>query len=115
MRIFSYSLGVLFTAFAIVQLNDPDPLLWVLIYLVTAIIAFLFPHKKTNRWLLLVLGISFLTGAVLLFPPSLGAWLSAEEKSKSLGMTLPGIEEARESMGLLLCFLVMAFYWIKSR
>jgi hypothetical protein len=115
MRIFSYLLGVLFTVFALVQLNDPDPLIWVLVYMATAVIAFLFPHKKLNKWLLLAFAIAFLTGAILLFPPSMGAWLSAEEKSKSLGMTLPGIEEARESMGLILCFLTMIFYWTKAR
>ena len=98
-----------------VQLNDPDPALWVLVYLITAFVAFLFPHKKINKWLLLSLAIAFLAGAILLFPPSLGAWLSAEEKSKSLGMTLPGVEEARESMGLFLCFLTMVFYWAKNR
>ena len=115
MRIFSYILGVVFVLFAGVQLNDPDPTLWVLAYLVTAMIAFMFPHKKPNKWLLLILASAYLIGTILLFPPSLGSWISAEEQSKSLGMTLPGLEEARESMGLFLCFLVLVFYWIKSR
>ena len=115
MRIFSYILGIIFTLFALVQFNDPDPAIWVSIYVVAAIVAFQFPHKKPNKWLLLAIALAYLTGAVLLFPPSMGAWISAEEQSKSLGMTLPGIEEARESMGLFLCFLAMAFYWSKTK
>jgi len=115
MRIFSYLLGIIFTLFAIVQLNDPDPVIWVLVYIIAAIVAFLFPHKKPNKWLLLAIALAYLTGTILLFPASIGAWISAEDKSRSLGMTLPGIEEARESMGLFLCFLSMTFYYIKAR
>lgn len=115
MRILSYIIGVIFTLFAIVQFNDPDSALWVLAYLLPAVIAFVYPHKKPGKLILLILALAYLVGAVILFPPSLSSWLSAEEQSKSLGMTLPGIEEARESMGLFLCFLALGFYWVKSR
>jgi len=115
MRVFSYIIGLVFVSFALVQLNDPDPALWVLGYLVPAAVAFSYPHKKTNKTVLIILALVYLFGAILLFPSSLSAWISAEEQSKSLGMTLPGIEEARESMGLFLCFLVFGIYWIKSK
>jgi len=115
MRIFSYSVGVLFTLFAIVQFNDPDFLIWVGLYMIAAAQSFIFTHRKPNKWLLPILTITYLVGAIALFPPSIGDWISAEEEAQTLGMRLPGIEEARESMGLFMCFLAMAFFWFKAK
>jgi len=114
MRIFTYLLGILFVLFILVQLNDPDPVLWVIIYLVPAVISILLTHLKVNGYVLLMLSVFYLIAAIYLFPPSISDWINAEEKSQSLGMKLPGIEEARESMGLFICFLTLLFFWIKS-
>jgi len=114
MRIFSYFLGFIFTLFALVQFNDPDFLIWVCLYMLAAIQSFTFTHRKPNKWLLPALTIVYLIGTIALFPPSIGDWISAEEEAQSLGMKLPGIEEARESMGLFICFLAMAFFWYKA-
>jgi len=115
MRIISYFLGIIFTLFAFVQFNDPDFLIWVGAYMLTATVAFVFPHRKMNSHILLGMAIIYLITAIALFPPSIGEWISAEEEASSLGMKLPGIEKARESMGLFICFLTIAFYWLKSR
>jgi hypothetical protein len=115
MRFFSYTIGIIFVLFALVQLNDPDFMIWVGAYMIPATLAFVFTHRKQNKLVLGILAIIYLVAAVALFPPSIGDWISAEEKSKSLGMTLPGIEEARESMGLLLCFVAIAFFWFKTK
>ena len=113
MRAFTYIIGIIFILFALVQLNDPDPLLWMAMYLIPAVISFAFTHRKISSKVILILGVLFLLGSIYLFPPSFTDWITAEEKSKSLNMTLPGIEEARESMGLFICFLAMLFFWIK--
>ena len=115
MRIYSYIAGFVFVLFALVQLNDPDFLIWFLIYMLVAAVSFVYTHRRPNRILLAVLAVASLVGAIALFPLNPQNWIEAEEKSKSLGMNLPGIEEARESMGLLLCFLVLGFYWLKAR
>lgn len=115
MRIVSYTIGIIFVLFALVQLNDPDFMIWVLAYLLPAALAFVFTHQKQSKLVLGIMAIIYLVAAIALFPPSIGDWISSEEKSKSLGMTLPGIEEARESMGLLLCFLAIAFFWFKTK
>jgi hypothetical protein len=115
MRIFSYILGIVFILFALVQLNDPDMPIWVLAYMIPATVAFVLPNRKINPWLLLGLAAIYLVFAILLFPPSFNDWIYAEEKAKSLGMTLPGVEEARESMGLFICFLSMIFFWFRSK
>ncbi len=115
MRWVHYIIGTVFVTFSLVQLNDPDFYIWIPAYLIPAFFAFSFPHKKYRRPIPGLIAFLFLIWAVLLFPPSLSDWLATEEKAKSLGMTLPGIEEARESMGLLLCAMYMAFIWLKSK
>lgn len=115
MRIFTYILGVIFILFSLVQLNDPDPLLWVLIYMIPAVAALVYTHRKQSKYLLIGLAIIYLIGAVMLFPPSFQEWITAEGEASSIGMKLPMIEEARESMGLFLCFLMFLFLWFKRR
>ncbi|MCG8310943.1 MAG: transmembrane 220 family protein [Cytophagales bacterium] len=115
MRIISYFLGIIFTLFAAVQFNDPDVWLWVPAYLLPAAIAFAFPHISLRKNYLVLLAIIYLIAAIALFPPSVTDWISAEEEAKSLGMKLPGIEEARESAGLFICFLAIAFFRIRSK
>ena len=56
--------------------------------------------------LLSLLCLGYFIGAIALFPPSVSNWIFVEEKAKSLKMNMPFIEEARESMGLIICFLV---------
>ena len=114
MRIFSYILGIIFTLFALVQFNDPDFMIWVVAYMLTASVAFIYPHKKPNKYLLLGLAAIYFIAAILLFPPSISEWISAEEEAQSLGMKLPGIEEARESLGLFICFLAITFFGYKT-
>jgi hypothetical protein len=115
MRIFSYITGVIFLLFSVAQLNDPDLLIWVIAYLIPAIVAFLFTHRKFSKILIFALAIGYLIACVTTFPPSFQEWIHAEEKAKSIGMNLPGIEEARESVGLLICGLVLAFYGFKTK
>jgi len=115
MRIISYIIGIIFVLFAVVQLNDPDFMIWVAAYMIPATLAFVFPHKKQNRIFLGILALIYLVAAISLFPPSISKWISVEEEAQSLGMKLPGIEEARESMGLFICFLAISFFWFKSK
>jgi hypothetical protein len=115
MRIFSYIIGFVFLLFSIVQLNDPDPLIWVIVYLIPASVAFLISHRTFSKTLLFVLAIAYLIIALVLLPPSFQEWIHAEEKAKSLGMTLPGIEKGREAAGLIICSLALAFFGFKTK
>ncbi len=115
MRVFTYTLGIILTLFAVVQFNDPDFFIWIPAYLIPALLSFLFTHKKPGRILVGSLSLIYLAAAIALFPPSVSSWISTEEEVRSLGMKLPGIEEARESMGLFICFLVLLLFWIKGR
>lgn len=115
MRIFSYIIGFVFLLFGLVQLNDPDALIWVTAYFIPSMVSFAFTHRKINSLFLVVLFIAYLIAAIAMFPPSFQEWIHTEEKAKSVGMKLPGIEEARESMGLFLCAMVLAFFSLKAK
>jgi len=61
--------------------------------------------------LLMILSTGYLLGALFLFPfDNMAGWIHTEEKAKSLGMNLPFVEEARESMGLFICFVTNTIF-----
>ena len=58
MKIFNVIMSVLFVVFAALQYNDPDPYLWMPIYLFAAVICWLASRKKFYPKLMLA-GIAF--------------------------------------------------------
>ena len=113
MRFFSIILGFIFLLFAAFQVNDPDPVLWIILYLVPAATSFILTYKYIHTAVLVLMFTVYLVGSIIIFPESPSQWLSIEQETKAFGMKLPGIEEGRESMGLLICsltFLGYAFY-----
>ncbi len=115
MKYFFLFLTIVFILFALVQLNDPDPFIWTGVYLLVAIFSFLAFRNSYYPLPTLILIILCLIWAVVLFPPSLSDWWQLEEEAKSLKMKMPGVEEARESMGLLISVAALIFIWIKGR
>jgi hypothetical protein len=92
--------GFLFIGFAIVQLNDPDPFIWISIYSVAALICFYSGIKRISMLVLLLFTSLFISGGVYLWPPVYE------------GITMPmeysaNIELAREAMGLWICAIAM--------
>jgi len=60
--------------------------------------------------ILVLLCIGYFLGAIFLFPASIETWIHSEEQAKSLEMKMPFIEEARESLGLMICLVVNLVY-----
>jgi energy-coupling factor transporter transmembrane protein EcfT len=92
-RALKYILTLVFVFFCLVQYNDPDPYLWIPIYLVPI---FLIWHKgKPSKFYLTIIGLLYFLWAINQFPPS---WegLTLNE----LGMKTVNIELGRESLGL---------------
>ena len=92
LRVFNFCL---FSYFVLVQLNDPDAWLWVLIYVYPIFWTVFPPQSSLTSDLVLWSGILYLLGGVYLFP------------TKFMGLSdmkgaIPEIEEARESLGLLI-------------
>ncbi|GAB3203167.1 membrane-bound ClpP family serine protease [Pontibacter aydingkolensis] len=98
-KILAILLGLAFLSFVAVQYNDPDPLVWMLIYGFAAIICFLAAFNRAPHTLLWITAILFITGGIYMWP----------EKYEGLsvgGGDIRNIEEARESLGLFLIALV---------
>ena len=113
-RISNLILALLFVLFAYFQLNDPDPILWVLIYSYVAVIGFLAFAEKFYKWLIIA-GLVLFSAGVLYLLPSVYNWLSNHsEVSLLYGMAAdkPYIEESRECGGLFIALLgLVYFYW----
>lgn len=110
MRYLAIFFTVIFILFAIVQYNDPDPILWIPIYAYAALMSYLVYRQKYSIPALLIGLVAYLAGAVYYFPPSVSDWINAEETAKSLQMKMPFVEEARESMGLAICAIAMGIF-----
>lgn len=118
MRILNSILTLMFLVFAFVQFNDPDPLIWILIYVAMAIIsgmAFFEYYIPKLMWILAFIYVGY---AMVLFP---GVWKWGTSPDRALlfddiaKMQNIYIEEAREFLGLLICLLVLTFYSYKAR
>lgn len=118
MKVLNFTLAALFLLFAFVQVNDPDPLLWILIYGSMAVLAVLAMFKIYPRTVIIILLI-VLFGYSLVYVPGVREWLNQEDKSELFDnvakMNHLYIEEAREFLGLWVCIIVLIFYFIKSR
>lgn len=118
MRIVNFVLAAMFLVFAFVQVNDPDPVIWILIYGIMAIFAIMaifefYPKKFLIAVLILFVLYSFV------YIPGLQEWLRQGNKSALFDnvakMEHLYIEESREFLGLLICIVVLAFYLFRSR
>lgn len=118
MKVLNFTLAALFLLFAFVQVNDPDPLLWILIYGSMAVLAVLAMFKIYPRTVIIILLIVFF-GYSLVYVPGVREWLNQEDKSELFDnvakMNHLYIEEAREFLGLWVCIIVLIFYFIQSR
>lgn len=116
MKILNIVLAIIFVLFAIVQFNDPDPYFWVAIYAAVAIISGFAIWEKYNRPALIILMIICMAGSIFYFPGLIELFSDHEigDLTKSMKAEKPFIEESRESLGLLLSFLVLSFQYFQS-
>lgn len=118
MRVVNFLLGIMFLVFAFLQLNDPDPVIWILIYglMATFSIMAIFSFYP-QRFLLAALAVFVLYS--LLYVDGVIAWLGSDDRSALfddvMKMQYWYIEEAREFLGLLICIAVLIFYIVRSR
>ncbi|MBB6610735.1 transmembrane 220 family protein [Pontibacter sp. Tf4] len=98
-------LCLLFISFAAMQYNDPDPALWIAIYVVAGAICVLAAFGKLPMVVMAVACAACVIGAFMVWPVKY-------EGLEVGGGDIKNIEEARESLGLLLIGLVMFFYAI---
>lgn len=107
MRIFFGIWCLLFVFSAYLQLNDPDPVAWVTIYLVAAIFSAMAAMRIYPMIPLAVAAVLSLVGVIYYFPPSVSEWVAQEWAQQDLTMKTMEMEEARESFGFLLILIVL--------
>jgi len=101
---------LLFTLFAVFQFNDPDAMIWILIYGAAALLSILVYLEKVRRPVLWIALIAFLAGAGMHWPDTFEGILLKED-----GSYTPAIEEARESLGLLIGGLAMGWHLLANK
>ena len=111
-------LAVMFMAFAFVQLNDPDPVVWILIYGACAVVCVMAAFDYYIYRLLLVMAVVYVGVAVSRFD-SVIIWLRSPDKgmifSDIAKMQNVYIEETREFLGLVICLAVVGVCWARAR
>jgi hypothetical protein len=104
--------------FAFLQLNDPDPVIWILIYGIMAVVCVLAMFNYYPRIVLLSL-LAFYSIYSIFYFPGVKEWLAQDDKARLFDnvakMEHPFIEESREFLGLMINVLVLVFYLIRSR
>jgi hypothetical protein len=117
MKYLSIFFALMFMAFAALQVNDPDPVLWILIYGVMAVVSVMAIFDYYNRKLMIGLAILFAVYMIILFP-GVAEWFRQDDKSvlfdDVMKMEYPYIEESREFLGLLICLVVLVAYFFRA-
>jgi hypothetical protein len=120
MKIFNSIFLVLFVVSAGLQYNDPDPALWILIYLFAALNCY-FSIRELNYPLINQTGLVLLfIYAMFLFFDKDGvlSWITdhkAENIAGSMKASTPWIEETREFFGLAIIITIMSLNIFNSR
>ena len=113
MKVLNILFVLVFILSAALQYNDPDPYLWIPIYLYGAFLCYLAYKNKYNSSLYII-GLVFYIGyAFYLFFDKQGvlSWANehdAESITQTMKATKPWIEETREFGGLLILALVLS-------
>jgi hypothetical protein len=120
MKIFNFIFLVLFVISAVLQYNDPDPALWILIYLFAALSCFLSIRKLHYPSINLTAIVLLFIYAVFLFFDKDGVltWLTdhqAENIAGSMKASSPWIEETREFFGLTIIITVISVNFFDSK
>lgn len=118
MKVFNLVLAVVFVLFAFVQVNDPDPVLWILIYGVMAVACVLAAFGYYYSKVLMVILIVYVAYS-LVFISGVAEWLRSENKGLLFDdiakMQYPYIEESREFLGLFICIAVLIMHLLHAR
>jgi len=107
-KFFGFLFAVLSVISAALQYNDPDPIIWILIWGFSAIISFLFFLNKISFIITMIAGVLSLIGFMHLCPSNFqGFNLNNGD--------IENIELGREAFGLLIIALVMFMYAFRIR
>ena len=109
--------GVIFLVFTVVQFNDPDPLYWIFIYLLTAGFSFAaFFNRFYPKLMLLAIGM-YLNAAFGLWA-GVVEWFHSPDRNLLFDdiakMQHIYIEEAREFLGLMMALAALIYFYFSA-
>lgn len=110
MKIAFVIIAIIFLAFALLQINDPDPVIWVTIY-GYVVLVYCLALADLKHKALIYIGLAGYFVGVIKMSPDFFDWIRRGTPSitGSMKATTPYIELTREFFGLVLCLLAMIF------
>ncbi|HEX8462374.1 MAG TPA: transmembrane 220 family protein [Segetibacter sp.] len=121
MRAFNLVFILVFIVFAGLQYNDPDPYIWMPIYLFGSFLCYKAYNKEYNPTLYILGFLGYGGYAIYLLLDKTGVinWASVhhgENIAETMKATKPWIEETREFFGLLILIIVLLIdmRWLKK-
>ncbi len=119
-KLFHAAVSVLFFYIAWLQFNDPDPLFWILLYFLVALVPLrcLLPESQTqlhtlSRFLPAIASGYCLAALAMVASGALDyiPHLHDESLIQDMSAERPYIEEAREWLGTLIGLITVTIYW----
>lgn len=110
-KVINWILFVIFLLFALVQLNDPDPVIWFVTYFIVALFAVSSNYLRIPK-LYYYLAIAGLVLFSFFHISYFADWISAGDKEELFGEMVyekPYIEGTREFLGLVLALIAMIY------
>jgi len=118
MRVVNFVLAVIFLVFAFLQINDPDPLIWILIYGAMAVVCVMAIFSYYPLRFMILLLVAYM-GYSFFYIDGVSEWLKQENKAALFDnvakMEHLYIEESREFLGLMICIGVLIMYIVMAR
>ena len=121
MKIFNYAFAIIFIIFAALQYNDPDPIIWIPIYLYPTYLCLQAArNQKVNKFLYPIGFIGFVSYAVYKMFDENGVidWIkyhNAGNIASTMKAETPWIEESREFFGLIIIIIVMTINYLQIK
>ncbi len=107
-RIFALVFALLFLLAVAVQYNDPDALIWYIVYGLAAIASLLFFFGKLKYYMAALLCTAYLLGSFIVWPEVYEGLTIGEGD-------IVNVERGREAIGLLLISAIMLIYALRLR
>ncbi|HCW06785.1 MAG TPA: hypothetical protein DGG95_05405 [Cytophagales bacterium] len=118
MKIFNWFFALAFLGFASLQYNDPDPYVWIPIYLAMTIFCVAITLRPISKTIYLLLSFVYFVYMAIL-SPSVMNWLNSDDRSMLFDefakMQNIYIEETREFLGLAICLAVLGINFFLAK
>ncbi len=108
-KVLAWIFAILCIIAALLQYNDPDPVIWMVIYGVAAAVSIGFASDRIKPYIPLILGVLGIFGFIYVFPNHFEGFDFAQ------GMSSTDVEEGREAFGLLIISMAMFLIAIRIK